>query len=270
MSSFSTLPSVVGLPAELSLGSVDPIMPPEAKSNSIRVYAINNASVTSDIVTDSHTNSGGINSEIAFPQQEISFDLPCSQSPDTFIDCRQTSLSFRCVVSVKQSGNVHIKSGTLRSSAYAYFDAMRLTGQSGNLLEYINEMGLVADTLIQGQIDEKEGLWNYGFKSNFGILNTVAVAGGSSFTNTGHDISVLSKGSTLTTGEAQSFSYSVPLLSGVIGSNADKFFPIGLTRKMLLTLTTASVLPFTIEIGTGGSSGLGCTINGLLLKFGNN
>lgn len=267
MSSFSTIPSHVGLPQELSLASIDPIMPPEAKSNSIKVYAINNASVSADVVTDNHTNAGGINSEIAFPQNEISFDLPCSQSSDTFLDCRQSSLSFRMVVTVKQAGAVHIKSGTLRSSAYSYFDNMRIVGGNGSLLEYINEYGLTADTLIQGMIDEKEGLFSYGFKSNFGQNSSITAVGGSSFTNTGHDIPVLSKGSTLTTGESQSFSYSVPLLSGVIGSNADRFFPIGLVKKMLVTLTTAGTLPFTIEIGTGGTTGLGCTLTVQLTDF---
>ena len=92
---------------------------------------------------------------------------------------------------------------------------MRLTGQSGNLLEYFNEYGLVSDLLIQGMADDREGLFNYGLKSNFGSTNQTAV-GAQSFTNTGHDISLLS-GRNFVTGNSQSFSYSVPLLSGVIG-----------------------------------------------------
>ena len=251
MSSFSTIPTVVGLPAELSVSSIDPIVPPETKSNSIKVYAINNASVSGTFTTDFSSNST-INSEIPFPQNEINFDLPCSQSPDTWLDTRLSTISFRAIVSVVSAGSQQVASGTLRGSAYSYFDNMRLTGQSGNLLEYFNEYGLVADTLIQGQVDDREGLFSYGLKSNFGNYESNLKT---SFTNTGHDIPNLSKGGALVSGESLSFSYSVPLLSGVLGVLSDRFFPIGLTKKMLLTLTTASVLPFTIRLGAAGASG---------------
>ena len=43
-------------------------------------------------------------------------------------------------------------------------------------------------------------------------------------------------------------------MSGVLGVMADKFFPIGLTKKLLLTLTTASILPITLLGGTAGTS----------------
>lgn len=256
MSSFSTLPTVIGLPSELSVNAIDAIVSPETKSNSIKVYAINNASVTGTFTTDNSNNNiaSGINAEIPFPQNEINFDLPCSQSPDTWLDTRLSTISFRAIVTVTNAGTQQITSGTLRSSAYAYFDNMRLTGQSGNLLEYFNEYGLVSDLLIQSQVDDRESCFSYGLKSNFGQLNQAQV-NSSSFTNTGHDIPVLSKGNVLVTGESLSFSYSVPLLSGVIGVLSDRFFPIGLTKKMLLTLTTASVLPFTIQLGTVGATG---------------
>ena len=98
MSSFSSLPTNVGLPAELSVNSIDPIMPPEAKSNSIKVYAINNATVTGTFTADN--TASAVHSEIPFPQNEINFDLPCSQSPSTWLDTRLSTISFRAVVTV--------------------------------------------------------------------------------------------------------------------------------------------------------------------------
>ena len=47
MSNFSQLPQNISLPSELAVRDIDPAMPPDAKSNSIRVYAINNPTVTS-------------------------------------------------------------------------------------------------------------------------------------------------------------------------------------------------------------------------------
>ena len=246
MSNFSQLPQNISLPSELAVRDIDPAMPPESKSNSIRVYAINNPTVTSSFSTGTSATATTL-PEIPFPQTEINFDIPVSQSKSTFIDTRLSTVSFRCIVTTTTAGNIKISSGTLRSSAYAYFDNMRVTGQSGNLLENFNEYGLVADTLINGQLSnsDREGLFNYGFKSNFG--STGGTAGTPVFTNTGHDIAVLSKGVALTLNDSMSYNYSIPLLSSTVGVLADKFFPCGLTKKLMVTLTTASVLPFTIQ-----------------------
>ena len=248
MSSFANLPTVIGLPQELSVGSIDPIMPPDSRSNSIRVYASNNPTVTGSFSTGV---TAGIVPDIAFPQTEVNFDIPCSQSSDTFIDTRLSTISFRAIITTTTAGIQQVTSGTLRSSAYAYFDNFGLTGQSGQMLENFNEYGLVADTLIQGQMSnsDREGLFNYGFKSNFGSTNAAGV-GSQSFTNTGHDIDVLTKAGVLIVNNASSYNYSIPLLSGVIGVLSERFFPIGLTRKLVASLTTAAVLPYTIVLPT--------------------
>lgn len=247
MSSFANLPTVVGLPQELSVGSIDPIMPPDARSNSIRVYASNNPTVTGTFSTGT---TAGVVPDIPFPQTEINFDIPCSQSADTFIDTRLSTISFRAIITTTATGTQDVVSGTLRSSAYSYFDNFRLTGQSGQLLENFNEYGLVADTLIQAQMSnsDREGLFNYGFKSNFG--STSATAGNPVVTNTGHDINVFQKAGDLVKDDSSSYSYSIPLLSGVIGVLSERFFPIGLTRKLVASLTTAAVLPYTIVLST--------------------
>ena len=69
MSNFSQLPQNISLPAELSVRDIDPAMPPEAKSNSIKVYAINNPTVTGTFSTGVPAN-GITLADIPFPQTE--------------------------------------------------------------------------------------------------------------------------------------------------------------------------------------------------------
>ena len=247
MSNFSQLPQVVSLPTEFEVNNINPCVPPETKSSSIRVYAVNNPTVTSSFSTGTPTTATVI-PEIPFPQTEINFDIPVAQSRDTWIDTRMSTISFRCVVTTTTAGNIKVTSGTLRSSAYSFFDNMRVTGQSGNLLENINEYGLVADTLIQGQLSnsDREGLFNYGFKSTFGETTSTTAGANNAFTNSGHDLPVLSKAGALVLNDSVSHNYSIPLLSSTLGVLADRFFPSGLTKKLMVTLTTASVLPFSI------------------------
>ena len=132
-------------------------MPHDAKSNSIRVYASNNQSVLGAFATGATAVAAGVQmADIPFPQTEITFDLPCAQSRDTFIDTRLSTINFRAVVTVTTAGTTKVTQATLRSSAYAYFDSMRVTGQSGQILESINEYGLLADSLTQGQMSNSD------------------------------------------------------------------------------------------------------------------
>lgn len=248
MSNFANLPTHVGLPNEVLVNNIDPIMPPDAKSNSIRVYAINNPTVQGSFTVPAAT---GQLAEINFPQSDITFDIPVSQSPDTFLDTRLSALNFRVVVTNGTATSTPTTTtAALRSSGYAYFDLLKIISQDGGLLEYFPELGLVCDTVINGTMSnsDKEGMGFMGFASSFGAGDT----------NTGHDISGI-KG--VVTANAQcSYNYSLPLMSGVLGVMNDKFFPIGLTKKLLLTLTTAPILPFTIIVGTAGTNAQTVTV----------
>ena len=120
MSNFATLPQKVGLPQELQVNEIDPCMPHDAKSNSIRVYASNNQSVLGAFATGATAVAAGVQmADIPFPQTEITFDLPCAQSRDTFIDTRLSTINFRAVVTVTTAGTTKVTQATLRSSAYA-------------------------------------------------------------------------------------------------------------------------------------------------------
>ena len=177
MSNFSQLPQHISLPAELAVSQIDPSMPPDTRSNSIRVYATNNPTVTGTFTTFSTAAVTLVDQ--AFPQSQIVFDIPTSQSPDTWLDTRLSTISFRAIVTVAGTvGNIALSTATLRSSAYSYFSSIQVNGQNGGQLENISELGLVADTLIQGQLSnsDREGLFNYGFKSNFGATTSTSAA----------------------------------------------------------------------------------------------
>ena len=242
MTSFANLPTHVALPAELSVANIDPIVPIETKSNSIKVYAINSPSVVTSFA--SGTTASTTLSDIPQNSAEILFDLPCSQGRGVWLDTRLSTVSFRATYSVGTVGStpINIGSSNLRSSAYAFFDQLRVISQSGAILENIPEYGLTCDTILANQMTyaDKQGLQtSYGFSA----------------TNVGHSITNYSGAPTANTNS--SYSYSVPLVSGVVGVLNDRYFPIGLVKKLMVSLTTASVLPLTMVLnstGTGASN----------------
>jgi hypothetical protein len=248
MSNFANLPVKVGLPSEVLVSELDPVMPADCRSNSIRVYAVNNPTVNS---TFSVQSAIGQVPDIPFPQTDINFDIPVSQSNDTWLATRLSTLNFRAIITVGTATlGPNVSTATLRSSAYAYFDTLKLAGHGG-LLEFFPEWGLTADTIINGQLSNsaKEGCGHMGFQSAFGT-----------YSNTGHDITALKTGSPLAIGSVNSFNYSVPLLSGTVGVLSDKLFPIGLVRKLFLSLTTAPILPYTVIVGTAGTNPVTITV----------
>jgi len=64
----------------------------------------------------------------------------------------------------------------------------------------------------------------------------------------GHAIA--SYAGTLGSGVSASYSYSVPILSGLIGALSDSFLNIGRTSKLQLVLQTSSVLPVSLMMDT--------------------
>ena len=257
MSNFSQLPQNISLPSELAVSNIDPAMPPDARSNSIRVYATNNPTITGTFSTGAATSI--TLGDLAFPQSQLVFDIPVSQSPDTWLDTRLSTISFRAIVSVGTAGNIALTTATLKSSAYSYFSGLSVNGQNGGQLENISELGLVADTILQAQMSNssREGLFNFGFKSNLGL--TGAAAGNPVFSNTGHDIPILTK-APVVANDSVSYNYSIPLLSSTVGVLADKMFPVGLTKKLSVILTTDSILPLTLATGATGTTASTFTI----------
>ena len=233
-----SLPSSVGLPNEMMLGNLDYSLPPDAKSYSIKVQPSNISSVTTSFSTGTAT---GTALDITFPSQNIIFDLPAGASPSQFLDNRFTTLNFRMNVAVSGTAGAScgIASGYLRSHANSFFDRMYITSQNGQIIEDITEYSLVNDTLCALQMNNsvKDGVaTQYGFSSNTGIESQ------------GHALAIFA-GRDLATGNGETHSYSVPLLSGSIGCLSDRFLNIGRTSKLQVVLQTASVLPLTIVTG---------------------
>jgi hypothetical protein len=125
-------------------------MPPESKSNSIRVYAINNPTVSGTFSTG--TTASTYLPDIPFSQADINFDIPCSQGKSVFADCRMTIVNFRAVVTVGTPGSLVVTNANLRSSAYSYFDQITTRSQSGGVLEQVPEYGLTVDSILSGQM----------------------------------------------------------------------------------------------------------------------
>ena len=70
-------------------------------------------------------------------------------------------------------------------------------------------------------------------------------------TSQGHPISIYT--STLNS-VTNTYSYSVPILSGIVGALSDRMLNIGRTSKLQLILQTSSVLPLTFVCGTTGTT----------------
>jgi len=235
-----SLPSPEGVPAEMESARLPYSLPPEAKSVQVRVQPSNLSSVVSNTLT--LTASASV--DAAFPIQNIIFDLPCGQSPSQFLDSRQTTLNFRATYEIVSGGTsalVGSTDGYLRSHAGAWFDRMYVVGQNGSIVEDINEFGVVQDTVINLQMSNssRDGLGTaYGFSSS------------SSLGSQGHSLPIFAATRTLAAGNTETHSYSIPLVSGVLGVCADKFLNIGRTSKLQLVLQTTGTMPISVTTGS--------------------
>ena len=239
-----SLPSAVGLPAEMQLGTLDYSLPSDAKSFSVRVQPSN----LSQIVSASQALTASTTFDnISFPSQSVIFDIPAGMNPSTFLDHRQTTISFRATTtSAAGSSSAVMTSAFLRSGAYSFFDRMYIVAQNGNIIEDINEFAIVNDTLIALQMSNsvRDGVAN-----QFGFLSSTAID------NQGHAIGILNNRTLATTAESEVHSYSVPLLSGICGVLADKMLNIGRTSRLQVVLVTTNQLPYTIITSTATTAG---------------
>ena len=250
------LPSSVGLPQEMMLGSLDYSLPPDAKSYSIKVQPSNVSQVVSSFTTPATTTNATMQDQPA-TVQNIIFDLPCGASPSMFIDNRFTTLNFTATLNcTNTSGATNFGILTLRSSAYAWFDRMFLTSQNGQIIEDVGEFGLTNDTLIALQMNSavRHGsALQYGFNTG-NIGNSASQFDYEMYSGcNGRQFEICTTG--LATGNTETHSYSIPLTSGVIGVLADKFLNIGRTSKLQLVLQTSSVLPLSYAHNTTASAG---------------
>jgi len=232
-----SIPSPIGLPQELKLGEVDYSLPADARSYQVNVQPSNISQVQQTGISLICGASSAPTTLPQFSSQTIYFDLPAGSSPSTFIDNRFTTISFRANVAITTAVTASsITSAFQRSGGYSWFDRMYITAQNGNIVEDITEYGLVNDLVVATQLNPatRDSLAvQYGFNSDAAAI--VAQ---------GHQWSSI-VGGALTTA-TETFSYSIPLYSSLVGVTADRFFNIGRTNKLQIALQTCTELPISI------------------------
>jgi hypothetical protein len=232
-----SLPSKVGLPAEVQ-PSLSYSLPASARSYAVRVQPTNTSSVTSATLSCG-TTAAYLSSDLAFPNTNIIFDIPTSQSPSTFLDTRFTTLNFKATVTIVQQGVTGTGSNMIsyqRGGAASWFDLMTIYGGDGSVLEQINEYGLMHDTITQLMMNQSQ---RDAVALPYGFLSATTNE------NQGHKWFALSDAFNAAA-SVEAHSYSIPIMSGLIGAAADSFLNIGRVSKLQLVMQTPSILPITI------------------------
>jgi len=244
-----SLPSAMSLPQEMQLGSLDYSLPPEARSYQVKVQPSNISQIVSTELTIPSSVEG---TDLAFPSQQIIFDLPCGSSPSTFLDNRFTTLNFTATYAAGATNPAaNITSANLRSNANSYFDRMFITSQNGQILEDITEYSLVNDLLINFQMNNAV---RDGTAMQFGFDDTTDNV------SQGHKISTFDANKPVAN-DTCTYSYSVPVLSGLIGALSDKMLNVGRTSKLQLILQTSSILPITFTNAASNAASIKVTLS---------
>jgi hypothetical protein len=254
-----SIPSVVGIPAEMKLGEVDYSLPPDARSYSVKVMASNVQSVASPPISLVSTGAGAPTATPQFVSQNIFFDLPCGQSPSTFLDTRFSTISFKATLTCSVAGTGSTYTAYLRSGAYSFFDRMYITGGNGQVLEDVGEYGLVYDMLTSLQLNPALA---DSLALQYGFATTTSVDA-----KQGHIWTCLNNRAPLIT-DNETHSYSFPLLSALVGMGADKFLNIGRLNKLQVALQTATELPISfISAGAMTAGTITITLSDIALNL---
>ena len=233
--------SAVGFPKELS-PEIDYQLPEGVNSYNLRVVPSNVQSVVSSTQTLTASSTLQLNGT----STNIIFDLPCSGGKGVHLDPRFTLLNFRVAYEIPTGASAAIiTAARLRSNAMAWFDRMFISSQSGAILEDINQYGLISDVVVNTEIDvaQRDVL-----SAAYGFAYENATAG-SLNTNAGHVITNIDA-TTVSAAVKVYYSYSVPIISALLGKGASKMFNIGATNRLQLTLQTASILPISFVTST--------------------
>lgn len=200
----------------------------ETRSYTVNVSPSGVTSVQGPVVTTPYIVASGGNMG-AFPQNIISFDLPSGQSPSVFMDCRETTVSFRLtwIASVAYAAGSN-EQVNLIGSASSFFDSLSV--YSNNVpLEIIQNYNLLFNNMLNNSVNSSQR--NGGCSVMMGCNDNITKA-------TGID---LPNGSAIKTAY---FTFTVPLLSILGLNNVDgKLFPVGSIGNLNLQLQTANLYP---------------------------
>lgn len=239
----------IAYPQELS-SKLDYQVPSEVSSMDVRIYPTNMNAVASAPSTVG-TSTGPI--DIPFPPNTLTFSLPAGAGKGQFLDPRFTRLCFRVAyeVSTAGTGTPTIES-FLRSGAHAWIARLFEESQSGVVVSDIPQYDLVADMDAQFSYDVAQRDAN---AVSMGFEQTGA--GASSInSNTGHAIPIFAKSAAVLAAGTNYFSYSIPLLSPLIGAYAKKMFQIGAVNRHAVNIQLPTLAPVTFNV-TGAGTGSG-------------
>jgi hypothetical protein len=232
----------VSLPSEFNMG-IDYSLPPDARSYAVKIQPSNISQVQASYTIP--LTASNVNADQAFNSQQIYFDLPCGSSPSLFLAPGQTTLNYDVLwecTTAPTAGSV--ANAFLRGGAFSWFDGLRVVSQNGSIIEQIDEYGLTSNLISSLQMNNSvrdSVAVSYGFES------------GTTISNQGHSIAALSASATVTT--KVRYSYSIPLMSGVLGVLNDKMLNLGRTSRIQLVMTTASTFPVSFESGATAFTG---------------
>jgi len=214
------VPSSLGQEFNFSL----PSSLPSARTYEIRVQPVN---------AQSFDKAGAV----------LQFDIP-SNKRGAYLDPSSTYVRFKATYT--QSGAAGTDTHVLLGSAYSYFSRQEVYGNNSLVLESINELGVLANFLINTQLNSSDKV---GMAPAFGVPDTNSYA----VSNGGHLINS-------TAPNQLTFEYAIPLI-GVLGSGTDKMIPIGAFASLRYELTLDDYTKFTQYAASASYKITGLTVS---------
>jgi hypothetical protein len=204
----SSIQTPIALPNEVNFSL--PSSLPSATNREVRIQPVNGGSF----------DTAG---------QVIQFDIPCGQSGD-YLDPTTTYVRFRSTFAYS-GGTAGTDYSYLLGSGYSFFNKQDVYGNNNQVLESINEVGVLTNMLFNCQLSDsdKRGLsgmlgFNYTQGTNYASSSS---AGHLINNNSAANSDIL---------QGLSFEYCIPLI-GILGSGTSKLIPVGKLLGLRLELT---------------------------------
>jgi len=166
----------------------------------------------------------------------IQVDLPTGRN--TYLDTTTAYIRYKITYTQPAVGAVANDYNYLLGSSYSPFIRQEVYGNNSVLLESINEVGVLASTILNSQLN---GADKRGLSPAFGFAFDAITSADS---NIGHKIWQTQSTTNL---DGLVFDYATPLI-GILGSGTDKMIPLGHLMGLRFELTCDDVLNFTNSI----------------------
>ena len=248
-------PSAINLPIHTALTS-DMMLGLKPSAPKSRSYRISIAPMNKS------TFAGG---------DQMIFELPTGRR-GTWYDPSQSYLKFSVQVQTTAAisiANANLNAvGGVRTDNTAYSFLQRLdVYNSSNLLETINNYGDLANMLIDTSLtqSDKAGIATLiganAYNSQYLLTNTAAAYAQNAvvvpvFNATAGDRNGMSLSTTTAIANSPAYTFSLPILSGVVGVNASKMLPVG---KLNAPIRCEFYLSSNDDALFYGTAGAGCT-----------